>query len=88
MNNTDYGATIGSIQITQTPEFNETFRHARAFVNGILKHYVIGGQGGTEDVVVLLHGWLGTWYSWRKIMLPLAAKYTVIARWSATIPIK
>jgi len=66
-------------QITETKEFDETFHHARAFANGILMHYVAGGRGGTEDVVLLLHGWLGTWYSWRKIMLPLAEKYTIVA---------
>lgn len=82
MNEKDYGATIGARQITLTPEFNGVFKHARLIDetgDGILSHYVWGGAGDAKDVVLLLHGWLGTWYSWRKIMLPLAEKYTVIA---------
>jgi pimeloyl-ACP methyl ester carboxylesterase len=39
-------------------------------------HYVIGRQG---PVLLLLHGWMGTWYSWRKVMLPLSERFTVIA---------
>src|SRR5258707_14621333 len=45
-------------------------------VNGVLLHFVPAGQG---DPIVLLHGWPETWYQWRKIIPPLAEKYTVIA---------
>ena len=38
---------------------NTTFSHHMAVVNGVQIHYVIGGHG---DPVVLLHGWLETWY--------------------------
>jgi pimeloyl-ACP methyl ester carboxylesterase len=54
---------------------NVTFSHHMASVNGIQMHYVIGGKG---DPVVLLHGWLQTWYERHYIMPPLAKNYTVI----------
>lgn len=67
--------------MTDTPtssdtQFNQTFTHHTASVNGINLHYVMGGEG---DPVVLLHGWPLTWRSWRKIMPALAEHYTVIA---------
>ena len=52
------------------------FTHHTAFVNEVRLHYVTAGQG---DPVVLLHGWPETWYQWRKIIPPLAERYTVIA---------
>lgn len=56
--------------------FNRTFSHHTANVNGVQIHYVIGGKG---EPLVLMHGFLGTWYAWRKIMPTLAEHYTVIA---------
>lgn len=53
-----------------------TFEHHTVAVNNVQLHYVIAGQG---DPVVLLHGWPETWYQWRKIIPPLAERYTVIA---------
>src|SRR5260221_3838437 len=50
--------------------------HHTTKVNDVLLHYVIAGQG---EPVVLLHGWPQTWYEWRKIIPPLAERYTVIA---------
>ena len=41
---------------------NVTFSHHMASVNGIQLHYVTGGKG---DPIVLLHGWLQTWYEWQ-----------------------
>jgi pimeloyl-ACP methyl ester carboxylesterase len=46
-----------------------------ASVNDIQLRYVIGGKG---DPIVLLHGWLQTWYEWHHIMPALAKNYTVI----------
>ena len=47
-----------------------------ASVNGIQIHYVTGGKG---DPIVLLHGWLQTWYEWAHHIMPALAKnYTVI----------
>lgn len=57
-------------------EFNRTFRHETADVNGVTMHYVTGGTG---EPLVLLHGWPQSWYSWRTIMPALAANYTVYA---------
>ncbi len=76
MSDLEYGYPVNSGQVTQTAEFNRVFSHRKTKVNNINLHFVMGGSG--ETAIVLLHGWLGTWYSWRKIMLPLAKKYTVI----------
>ena len=72
--NNNAGSTV---QITQTAEFNRVFSHRKTRVNNINLHFVAGGSG--ETAIILLHGWLGTWYSWRKIMLPLAEHFTVVA---------
>lgn len=52
------------------------FRHMKLFVNGVLLHVAVGGTG---PALLLLHGWLGSSYSWRKVMPALAAQFTVIA---------
>lgn len=57
-------------------DFNRTFKHHMANVNGVQLHYVMGGKG---DPVVLVHGFPTTWYAWRKVMPALAKRYTVIA---------
>ncbi|GAB2681357.1 alpha/beta fold hydrolase [Nocardia goodfellowii] len=58
------------------PEFNRTFRHEFADVDGVRMHYVTGGSG---PALVLLHGWPQTWYGWWQIMPALAERYTVYA---------
>jgi pimeloyl-ACP methyl ester carboxylesterase len=63
------------MNLVQSPEFVQTFAHRKAQVNGVTLHYVMGGTG---PALLLLHGWMGSWYSWRKIMLPLAEHFTVI----------
>lgn len=60
---------------TDNPTFDELFTHRKVFVNGVLLHVVVGGHG---PALVLLHGWLGSWYSWRKVMPALAERFTVI----------
>jgi pimeloyl-ACP methyl ester carboxylesterase len=54
-------------------------RHTRAFANGLLQHTVLAGEGSERPVILLLHGWLGTWYTWRKVIPLLANEYTVVA---------
>ena len=44
-------------------------------VNGIQLHYVTDDKG---DPIVLLHGWLQTWYELHHIIPALAKNYTVI----------
>ncbi len=46
-------------------------------VGGIDVHYKIAGQG--EPVLVLLHGFAASVFSWREVMAPLAEQATVIA---------
>jgi pimeloyl-ACP methyl ester carboxylesterase len=52
------------------------FQHHTVTLDDVRLHYVIAGRG---EPVVLLHGWLQTWFEWRRIIPALAAKYTVIA---------
>lgn len=60
---------------TDNTTFDQLFIHRKVFVNGVLLHVVVGGHG---PALVLLHGWLGSWYSWRKVMPALAERFTVI----------
>ena len=39
-------------------------------------HYVTAGSG---PVLVLLHGWPETWYSWHGVMPRLSKRFTVVA---------
>ncbi|HEY0692908.1 MAG TPA: alpha/beta hydrolase [Kribbella sp.] len=57
-------------------EFENTFRHEFADVDGVRMHYVTGGSG---TPVVLIHGWPQTWYGWWPIMPALAEHHTVYA---------
>ena len=52
------------------------FSHLKCFVNGIRLHVRMAGEG---QPVLLMHGWLGTSYSWRHVAPKLvAAGYQVI----------
>ncbi|MGF6229199.1 pimeloyl-ACP methyl ester carboxylesterase [Inquilinus ginsengisoli] len=60
-------------------DFDTTFSHRFAEANGVRLHYVIGGPADGE-LVVLLHGWPQTWYTWRRVMPELAkAGFRVVA---------
>ncbi len=52
------------------------FSHRTASVDGVRLHYVIGGRG---PMVVLLHGFPETWWTWRQVMPLLANLHTIIA---------
>ena len=56
--------------------FGQVFRNASRQVGEMKIHYVDGGSG---DVVILLHGWPQTWFEWRDVMPDLAQRYRVIA---------
>ncbi|WP_433526860.1 alpha/beta fold hydrolase [Nocardia pseudovaccinii] len=58
------------------PQFENTFRHEFADIDGVRMHYVTGGSG---TPVVLIHGWPQTWYGWWPIMPALAEHHTVYA---------
>ncbi|WP_431971341.1 alpha/beta fold hydrolase [Nocardia sp. bgisy134] len=58
------------------PQFDKTFRHEFADIDGVRMHYVTGGSG---TPVVLIHGWPQTWYGWWPIMPALAEHHTVYA---------
>lgn len=52
-----------------------TWNHHFVHANGIRVHYVRHGAGFP---LILLHGWPGFWYVWRKNILPLAEHFDVI----------
>ncbi|WP_244136029.1 MULTISPECIES: alpha/beta hydrolase [unclassified Burkholderia] len=59
--------------------FDRRFSRRYAHVNGVRLHYVTGGPDDGE-LVVLLHGWPQTWYTWRHVMPALAQEgYRVVA---------
>ncbi len=61
---------------TADPTSPDSVQHHVATVNNLQLHYVVSGHG---PVVVLLHGMLGTWYTWRHVIAGLARHYTVVA---------
>ena len=52
------------------------FQHRKTSANGLMHHFVIGGEG---PAILLVHGWMGSWFHWRKVMPLLAEGHTVIA---------
>ena len=62
--------------LDRRPEDRE-WGHARGpGAGGVRLHYVRRGRG---EPVVLLHGWPGFWYDWRRVVVPLAEEADVIA---------
>lgn len=59
--------------------FDRRFSRRYAQVDDVRLHYVTGGPDDGE-LVVLLHGWPQTWYTWRHVMPVLAQEgYRVVA---------
>lgn len=59
------------------PPDNERWGHATGpGAEGVELHYVRQGSG---DPVVLLHGWPGFWYDWRRVLPPLGGEADAIA---------
>lgn len=52
------------------------FRSGKVPANGVTLHYVEAGAG---PPILLVHGWLGTSYHWRRVMPLLAARHRVVA---------
>lgn len=52
------------------------WEHHWADLDGIRLHYVTQGEG---HLLILLHGWPQTWFTWRKIMPALARQFRVVA---------
>ena len=65
MNVTPAGATLPGIT------------HHRAEVNGTTLHYVAAGTGGTP--ILLVHGFPETWWTFHKLIAPLAEHHRVFA---------
>jgi pimeloyl-ACP methyl ester carboxylesterase len=51
-------------------------RHSKLIANGLAHHVVTAGAG---PALLLVHGWIGSWYHWRRVMPLLADRHTVIA---------
>ncbi len=47
--------------------------------DGLPLHYVRQGQGTSDVTVVLLHGWPGFWYDWRRVIPQVAQFASVLA---------
>jgi pimeloyl-ACP methyl ester carboxylesterase len=60
--------------MVDVPADDPSWRHAMASdADGLDLHYVHWGQGTPQ--VLLLHGWPGFWYDWRRV-LPRLAEFT------------
>jgi len=71
--------TTSLVQSGLPDGFRNEFHDRFAQVNGVRLHYVLGGPEN-GPLVVLLHGWPQTWYTWRKVMPPLVkAGYRTLA---------
>jgi pimeloyl-ACP methyl ester carboxylesterase len=71
--------SVSSVRVGLPPDFYRIFTHNFAEANGVRLHYVVGGPA-EGDLVVLLHGWPQTWYTWRWVMPALAsAGHRVVA---------
>ena len=74
-----FGTGQATAQTRTTPATlsDPAFVSHTATVNGVRLHYVSGGKG---PLVLLVHGWLETWWHWRLVMPALReAGYTVVA---------
>ncbi len=52
-------------------------RHLRARVNGVELHCVREGRAGAPPLL-LVHGWPGFWFEWRRVIAPLAERFDVV----------
>lgn len=60
----------------KTVKDDPRFVHGKLPVNGQSLRFVMGGEG---PAILLVHGWLGTSYSWRRLMPILADSFKVVA---------
>ena len=71
------GEVAAQTRTTPATLRDRAFTPSDANVNGVKLHYVRGGKG---PLVLLVHGWLETWWHWRLVMPALRkAGYTVVA---------
>jgi len=61
---------------TSSPDAALEIRRLKLPANGLMHHVLVAGRGSP---ILLVHGWLGTSYHWRKVMPILAREHTVIA---------
>lgn len=71
MNMTNYDSLLDVHP--QDPIWNHSFALG---IDGVRIHYVKNGHGPT---LILLHGWPGFWYDWRRIIPRLSKEAQVIA---------
>lgn len=69
---------MGADWMVDIPAGDPSWRHATASdADGLELHYVQWGEGIPQ--VLLLHGWPGFWYDWRRVLPRLAPFTSVIA---------
>jgi pimeloyl-ACP methyl ester carboxylesterase len=65
-------------RMVDVPAGDPAWRHATAAdADGLELHYVRWGEGIPR--VLLLHGWPGFWYDWRRVLPRLAPAVSVVA---------
>ncbi len=65
-------------EMIDVPPQDASWGHATVLdADGLDLHYVRSGQG--NPVVLLLHGWPGFWYDWRRVLPRLAPTTSVLA---------
>ena len=52
------------------------FSHRKLPANGLMHHAVTAGEG---TAILLVHGWMGSWYHWRHVIPRLAGQHAVVA---------
>src|SRR5689334_16865905 len=65
-------------RMVDVPAGDPAWRHATAAdADGLELHYVRWGEGMPR--VLLLHGWPGFWYDWRRVLPRLEPSVSVVA---------
>jgi pimeloyl-ACP methyl ester carboxylesterase len=67
---------LGFDGVPLPPAFSDTFASSHVDTGAVRLHAVVGGTG---PPLLLLHGWLQSWYAWRLVMPALATSSTVVA---------
>jgi pimeloyl-ACP methyl ester carboxylesterase len=80
MSTTASDQAVGPASVSGAPNlpegFADTFTSRYVDANGVRLHAVVGGAG---PPLLLIHGWPGSWYYWRRVMPALAQDFEVIA---------
>ena len=80
MSTTASDQAVGPGSVSGAPNlpdgFADTFTSRYIDVDDVRLHAVVGGEG---PPLLLIHGWPGSWYYWRRVMPALAQDFEVVA---------